>query len=253
MAGLMTGNGVGLSQRALTAPRLTADNGWDGSGRRKAASDEKGIRYGVGNSRQIRDCPRNCKRRATLRCHCPQNGMGRRRQALTRKSGDLPSKPMIATRAGCPGRSVSMAKRGALAGIVPFSVVQSAPHQVLICTSRRHKGHACGPGIALIVQLQAAFAAAGLAQGFQVSATECMAGCDHPCTVAWRAAGKATWLFGDIDSGTDIADLVTFARLYQHLGDGWCRAADRPSKLARSTLARIPAAIGVAPPIGEIC
>ncbi len=29
---------------------------------------------GVGKSRQIRDCPRNCERRATLRCHCPQTG-----------------------------------------------------------------------------------------------------------------------------------------------------------------------------------
>ena len=253
MMGVMTVTVSGLSQRALTAMWLRADIDGDGSGRRKAAPDKKGIRYGVGNSRQIRNCPRNCKWRATLRCHCPDAGMGRRRQAVTRESGDLPSKSMIATRAGCPGRSVLMAEADALAGIVPFSLVQSAPHQVLICTSCRQKGQACRPGNALIAQLRAAFVAAGLDQSFEVSGTDCMAGCDYPCAVAWRAAGKATWLFGDIDGDTDIVDLVAFAQLYQQLDDGWCRAADRPGKLGRRTLARIPAASSVARPRGVPC
>lgn len=124
-----------------------------------------------------------------------------------------------------------------------YAVAQSAPHQILVCQSCRHKGAACRPGLALLAQLRQAIAAAGLADDFEVSGTACMAGCDRPCTVAWRASAKATWLFGDIEPDQDIDDLIAFARLYAGLEDGWCRAADRPGKLAEHVLARIPAAI----------
>ncbi|MEO5613692.1 MAG: DUF1636 domain-containing protein [Cypionkella sp.] len=122
---------------------------------------------------------------------------------------------------------------------------RSAPrHQILICQSCRHKDSPCRPGLALLEKLRAAVGQAkGLAQDFEISGTACMAGCDRPCTVAWRATGKATWLFGDIDPDADIDALVEFAALYQRLEDGWCRAADRRGKLAASALARIPAAL----------
>ena len=122
---------------------------------------------------------------------------------------------------------------------------QSAPcHQILVCQSCRHKDSPCLPGLALLEKLRAAVAQAkGLAQDFEISGTACMAGCDRPCTVAWRATGKTTWLFGDIDPDADIDALVEFAALYQRLEDGWCRAADRPGKLATATLARVPAAM----------
>ena len=106
-------------------------------------------------------------------------------------------------------------------------------HQILVCQSCRHKDSPCRPGLALLEKLRAAVSEAkGLAEDFEISGTACMAGCDRPCTVAWRATGKATWLFGDIDPDADIDALVDFATLYQRLEDGWCRAADRPGKLA---------------------
>lgn len=125
----------------------------------------------------------------------------------------------------------------------PYAVAQTARHQILVCQSCRHKGDACRPGLALLERLRSAIAAAGLGDDFQVSGTACMAGCDRPCTVAWRATAKATWLFGDVEPEADIDDLVAFARLYRQLEDGWCRAADRPGKLADTVLARIPAAL----------
>lgn len=70
-----------------------------------------------------------------------------------------------------------------------------------------------------------------------------MAGCDHPCAVAYHAARKASYLFGDIDADKDIDALVAFARQYAVLHDGWCTAIDRPASLRKSTLARIPATI----------
>lgn len=126
----------------------------------------------------------------------------------------------------------------------PAMRLGAKPHQILVCQSCRHKDSPCLPGLALLEKLRAAVGQAkGLAEDFEISGTACMAGCDRPCTVAWRATGKTTWLFGDIDPDADIDALVAFATLYQRLEDGGCRAADHPGKLATATLARIPAAM----------
>jgi predicted metal-binding protein len=118
-------------------------------------------------------------------------------------------------------------------------------HRITVCTSCRHKGTQCRPGYDLIEKLRQAIAAAGdtLPEEFEVSGVACMAGCERPCTVAYHGTKKATYLFGDIDPATDIGDLVTFARQYAYLYDGWCSSVDRPGKLRRSTLARVPAAL----------
>ena len=118
-------------------------------------------------------------------------------------------------------------------------------HRITICTSCRHKGTECRPGYELIDKLRRAIEAAGdtVPETFEVSGVACMAGCDRPCTVAYHGTRKATYLFGDIDPETDIDDLVTFAKQYSYLNDGWCSSVDRPGKLRRSTLARVPAAM----------
>lgn len=129
----------------------------------------------------------------------------------------------------------------------PYSVAQSAPHQILVCKACKHKGAACEPGFKLLKQLRAAIATAGLGDSFEVSGTACLAGCvpahGNPCVVGWRATAKATWLFGDIEPGQPIDDLVEFSRLYAALGDGWMSGKDLPPRLCDNTLARIPAAM----------
>lgn len=122
-------------------------------------------------------------------------------------------------------------------------------HRITICTSCRHRdshgGTDCRPGFALIDKLRRAIAAAGdtVPEDFAIQGVACMAGCDRPCTVAYHGTRKATYLFGDIDPEVDIDDLVTFAHQYSYLHDGWCSSVDRPGKLRKSTLARVPAAI----------
>ena len=103
----------------------------------------------------------------------------------------------------------------------------------------------CRPGFKLIAKLGDALRMAGPLVGddFEVSGIACMAGCSRPCTVAYRASEKATYLFGDVDPDTDIDDLVAFARHYREMEDGWCSSAQRPGKLRQTTLARIPAAL----------
>ncbi|MEH7828035.1 DUF1636 domain-containing protein [Gemmobacter denitrificans] len=129
----------------------------------------------------------------------------------------------------------------------PYSVAQTAPHQILVCKACKHQGQACAPGHALLKKLRAAIATAGLDEAFEVSGTACLAGCvtDHgkPCVVGWRATAKATWLFGDIDPNQPIDDLVEFARLYAAVEDGWMGGKDCPPRLCDNTLARIPAAM----------
>lgn len=119
------------------------------------------------------------------------------------------------------------------------------PHCIMVCTTCRHTGTTCRPGYDLIAKLNAALAAAGpaLSDDFQVSGTSCLAGCGRPCTVAFCAGTKATYLFGDIAKDCDIAALVEFARLYAERADGMSNSAERPDGLKGKTLARVPAAI----------
>jgi len=118
-------------------------------------------------------------------------------------------------------------------------------HRITVCTSCKHKGTECRPGFELIEKLRVAIRAAGdtIPDDFEVSGVACMAGCDRPCTVAYHGSRKATYLFGDIDPAVDVDDLVTFAKQYAYLHDGWCSSVDRPGKLRQSTLARVPSAM----------
>jgi predicted metal-binding protein len=124
-----------------------------------------------------------------------------------------------------------------------YAVPQAAAHQILVCKVCKHYDRPCTPGFELMRRLRAAIASAGLSEDFEVSGTACLAGCATPCTVAWRASGKATWLFGDVDPDQPLDELIAFSRLYARLDDGWCSGADCPPGLRETTLARIPAAI----------
>lgn len=75
--------------------------------------------------------------------------------------------------------------------------------------------------------------------GVEVRGTECMSGCARPSTLAFRAEGKVAYLFGDIDA-QDLAEIVTFARLYAASGDGHFADARVLGGLRLKAIARIP-------------
>lgn len=127
-------------------------------------------------------------------------------------------------------------------------------HRITVCITCKHKGTACQPGYELIAKLREAIDAAGdsIPEAFEVSGVACMAGCDRPCTVAYHGTRKSTYLFGDIESDSDIEDLVAFARQYAHVHDGWTTSFDRPGKLKKTTLARVPASIIALEPSQEV-
>lgn len=125
---------------------------------------------------------------------------------------------------------------------------RAADHHLIVCTTCTRTGGDCKPGLALIQALQRPAAACDsmLPDGFRVSGTVCMSGCSHPCTVAFVADGKTSYLFGDIDPDADVEALLEFAALYRARGDGATRWAERPGAIRRKILGRIPCALIVA-------
>ena len=86
--------------------------------------------------------------------------------------------------------------------------------------------------------LSDALSQAGLAA--QVALVDCMSGCARPSTIAFRAAGKTAYLFGDV-TAQDLPDLITFAHLYAASPDGTFADARPLGALRSKALARIPA------------
>lgn len=76
--------------------------------------------------------------------------------------------------------------------------------------------------------------------GYEVKLTECMSGCTKPSTVAFRAAGKTAYLFGQITT-EDLGDLIAFAKAYQGSTDGTFADARIFGDLRHKAIARIPA------------
>ena len=89
--------------------------------------------------------------------------------------------------------------------------------------------------------LPARLEAAAAAQGTPVTLglTDCMSGCTRPSTIAFRAAGKMAYLFGEITED-DLPDLLTFLRLYTASPDGTLADARPLGALRLKAIARIP-------------
>jgi len=73
----------------------------------------------------------------------------------------------------------------------------------------------------------------------KVAGVDCMSGCTHPSTIAFRAPGKTAYLFGDITED-DLPDILTFLRLYAASADGTLADARPLGSLRLKALARIP-------------
>jgi predicted metal-binding protein len=125
---------------------------------------------------------------------------------------------------------------------------RTTDHHLIVCTTCSRTGGDCKPGLALIDALQgpARACSAALLADFRVAGTVCMSGCSHPCTVAFVADGKTSYLFGDIDPGADVDALLEFAALYRAREDGATRWGERPDAIRRKILGRIPCALTVA-------
>lgn len=109
-------------------------------------------------------------------------------------------------------------------------------HRIIVCLSCRAQSKPEPQGQVLLDRLAAAL------PGFAVSGTDCMSGCNRPGTLAFRAPGKAAYLFGDIDPLADPSEIIAFAHHYASLPDGWVTDARPFALLRKAAIARIPAA-----------
>ena len=115
------------------------------------------------------------------------------------------------------------------------SVEHGPIHGIVVCT--RCLADAGGPD--LIDRLRRLLDGE-LEKAFTVGGIRCMAGCARPLAVGFSSPGKASYLFGDVDPDRDAEHLISFARLYRALDDGWCNEGQRPAGLAGKIVARIP-------------
>jgi predicted metal-binding protein len=81
--------------------------------------------------------------------------------------------------------------------------------------------------------------AAAAAESVTVLAVECLGNCKRACSLAMRAEGTWTYVFGDLtpDSGPDI---LLAAGLLAASGDGLMPWRGRPDAFKRGMVARIP-------------
>ena len=105
------------------------------------------------------------------------------------------------------------------------------PHTILICTKCR--------GVDAAADLRRALEIATPGD-VTFKPVDCMAGCDTPVTVGCQAPGKATYLFGGIETAEDVAALASFATQYAASETGWTNSGERPAGLKDKTLARMP-------------
>lgn len=116
---------------------------------------------------------------------------------------------------------------------------------LLICASCRPPAEPREPrearaGNRLLAHFRHTYGTWAEEQGLRISSYECLSVCPRPCGVALRAAGKFTYVFGDLDPDQGIHDLKECAALYLATPDGFLPREKRPLVLQRGILARVP-------------
>ncbi|UYN95612.1 MAG: DUF1636 domain-containing protein [Enhydrobacter sp.] len=115
---------------------------------------------------------------------------------------------------------------------------------IFVCVSCRRpteEGDAAAdrPGPRLVEALEAGLAAQAPG-GVAVTAVECLAVCKRPCTVALSAAGKWTYLIGDLDPETHAGEIVSAALAFAASGNGILPWRERPASFRKGVIARVP-------------
>jgi predicted metal-binding protein len=95
------------------------------------------------------------------------------------------------------------------------------------------------PGRLLLDAVAAALADRGETR-IAARPVECLAVCKRPCTVALSAAGKWTYVVGDLTAPANIDDIISAALAFAASDTGIVPWRDRPQSFRRGVVARIP-------------
>lgn len=77
-------------------------------------------------------------------------------------------------------------------------------------------------------------------RGITVTPVECLAVCKRPCTVALTGDNKWTYVVGDLDNETHVAEVAQAARAYAASENGIVPWKERPVSFRKGVISRIP-------------
>jgi predicted metal-binding protein len=121
----------------------------------------------------------------------------------------------------------------------------SEPVTIYLCiTCRRKTGEAEGafdlPGRILAARLAQRMTRRGGNCAINVVPVECLAVCKRPSTLALTAAGKWTYLIGDLDPEAHVEEILAAAESYGASADGIVPWKERPPTFRKGVIARTP-------------
>ena len=97
-------------------------------------------------------------------------------------------------------------------------------------------------GLQLVAALQQrATAGEENLSGYEIAAGDCMQACAEPQAVAFQAAGKAQYLFSNVDPQGQLDEIARFAGLYRQSADGAIDDARSCGNLRFCLRAKLPA------------
>ncbi|MBV8567462.1 MAG: DUF1636 domain-containing protein [Methylobacteriaceae bacterium] len=113
--------------------------------------------------------------------------------------------------------------------------------QVYVCVTCRRENEPLEPREARSgARLFAAFSKVPSPTGVQIIPVECLSVCRRPCTIAFAAPGKWTYVYGDFFPEASVDIIFAGAQLYAEAPDGVIPWRTRPLELRRGVVARIP-------------
>jgi predicted metal-binding protein len=113
----------------------------------------------------------------------------------------------------------------------------SAPIVVSVCVTCKTAdgGIVVGPDM-----FESVKAAIGISDHVQVRPVQCLSVCKRPATVAVTSADGYTFLFGDLQTESGTAALVSFVNSYQKSDYGLVPWRERADVLRKGMVARVP-------------
>lgn len=207
-------------------------------------------------SAQFRSCPRNCRRKAWRPATTGGYTLGRRRERKIREPGDLPSRcfARVAGRGALaarrparrPGpwhaRAVPIGLRTRGCSLVPDGIGVPQLHVCVSCWrngAERVEGARCD-GRHLFDDVRALLDHLDGPPPVELLPVLCFANCERGCTAGISAAGKWSYLMGEL--GPEHAgDLLTYANAYAASKSGVVLPSGRPQSMQKTVIARFPA------------
>jgi predicted metal-binding protein len=95
------------------------------------------------------------------------------------------------------------------------------------------------PGAALAEAIAAHLRDAGASE-IDVRPVECLAVCKRPCTIAFAAKSKWTYVIGGIDANAHAEEIANAARSFAASVDGIVPWKERPLSVRKVVIARVP-------------